>query len=246
MNLNNNSLIQDVKREVLTDLNNRYFNNSALLSDFSPYPANNTYQIMKDSVRNEVLAEIQAQQTQQAAQMYGFDRVLSDQRIKQIVDQRYRSLENLKADLKKELQSIQSLEKQRTADPYIRQVANSLVHEARQQGIPLEQVMQSLDQRPASGTGLMSRVSNMLNTGQRKGFLYGIGAALLVNLIWPSARNNLHSVAVRTMEEGMSLANRAKSFVGSHQDSDMHMSFDDFDSEPQGPRRPPEADILKQ
>lgn len=261
---NNNSLIQELKREVLSELNDPYYstnpsfpinqgytstpylNNLNSFNGSPPYPGNNTYQIMKESVKNEILAEMQAQQTQQMAQMYGFDRILPDQKIKQIIDGRYRALDNMKTDLKKELQSIQRMENQRTADPYIRQVANSLVQEARQQGVPLEQVVQSLDQKSAPGTGMMSRISNMLNTGQRRGFLYGIGAAFLFNLIWPSARNNLHSAAVRTMEEGMSLANRAKSFVGGHNDAEMNMSFDDFDSEPQGPRRPPEVDILKQ
>lgn len=264
MYANKNSLIQDVKREVLaelSDLNSSpipnyptgpgyagtpYFNNLNSLNSFPPYPANHTYQTMKESIKNEVLGEMQTQQTQQMAQMYGFDRLLSDQKLNQIVDGRYRALENMKTDLKKELMSIQRLESQRTVDPYIRQVANSLVQEARQQGVPLEQVVQSLDQRSTAGAGIMSRMSNMLNTGQRKGFLYGLGAAFLFNLVWPSARNNLHSVAVRTMEEGMSLANRAKSFVGGHHDPDLQMNFDDFDSEPQGPRRPPEVDILKQ
>lgn len=289
MNFNKNTLTQDVKREILAELqqgnyhrppydgyhqspyssypstlnnlgystnahysssqgysNPPYLSNLSYYNDISPHSLNHTYQIMKESVKDEILAEIQAQRTQQMAQMYGFDQILSDQKIQNMIEGRYRTLETMKAEIKKELQSIQRMENQRTADPYVRQVANSLVMEARQQGVPLEQVLQSLDQKSAPGTGIMGRMSSMLNSGQRKGFLYGIGAAVLFNLIWPSARNNLHSVAVRTMEGGMSIANRAKSFMGGHHETDMNMSFDDFEPEPHGVPHPPEVDILKQ
>jgi len=217
-----------------------YYNNT-------PYSADPTYQIMKDSIMNEVLSEIQAKKVNQLAQLYGYDRILSNQSIQQMIDERYRTLENLKTDIKKELQSIQRLENQRTTDPYIRQAANSLVMEAGRQGVPLDQIIQNLDQKGTPGTGVMSKMSNILSTGQRKGFLYGLGAAVLVYLLWPSARNNLHSVAVRTMEEGMSAAKRAKSsFTGGHHETDMTMDFDDFDPDPHGGHRPPEVDILKQ
>lgn len=264
MNYDINALTQEVKREVLAELNgHNHPANSNYLSDqryntdpylypasfnnFSPGYAGSGYQIMKESIKNDIQAEIQAQQAHHLAQMYGYDKILSDQKIQQMIDQRYRSLENMKADIKKELQSIQRMENQRTDDPYIRQVANALALEARQLGVPLEQIVQSLEQKPAPGAGALGRMSGLLNTGQRKGVLYGIGAAALVYLLWPSLRNSFHSAAVRTMEEGISIADRAKSFMGGHghHDLDMHSEFDDFDAEPRG-GRPPEVDILKQ
>ena len=51
----------------------------------------------------------------------------------------------------------------------------------------------------------------MLNTGQSKGFLSGIGTMFLCqNIIFPLLRGNMRSVAVRSMEEGLAMVDRAK------------------------------------
>ncbi|NMA54444.1 MAG: hypothetical protein GX952_00755 [Firmicutes bacterium] len=220
------ALVQDLKREVLAELQPEIYAQVSTQAHYNPdrsssgiplysstgpaaYP---TYQLIKDSVKNEVLAQIEQQQTDQLAKAYGLDRALSDQRIQQLVDRRYRDIDRLKADLRKELQALQRLEEQRPADPYIRQIAQAVAQEARLQGLPLQQVAQSLGRKP--GAGISSWLSDTLNFGQRKGFLCGVGACLLTYLLWPGARNSLHSAAVRSMEEGMAMVNRAKSFVG--------------------------------
>ena len=53
----------------------------------------------------------------------------------------------------------------------------------------------------------------MIITGQRKGFLYGGGGTILFNFLWPMIQNNMRSIAVRSMEEGMSMVDRAKTAV---------------------------------
>lgn len=229
-----NTLAQDVKREVMAELRQGGYTNVAQPWGLAGSQGQ-TYQTVKDSVKNEVLADIQMQQVDKMAQLYGLDRSLSDHKISQMVDARYRTIDNLKSDLKNELLAVQRLDAQRTSDPYIREIANVLLEEARRQQVPLEQLTQSLDRKTAGGTNVMGKVSTIINTGQRKGFLYGVGAMLLLHLLRPS---KLQSVVVRSMEEGMAMVDRAKSFVSSHQNPSP--AFEPPAPQPEG--NPPEGD----
>ncbi|HHU76645.1 MAG TPA: hypothetical protein GXZ24_07130 [Firmicutes bacterium] len=217
------ALADDVKREVLAELRRGSETNMPRGTgaryrpgSYPPPVTDKAGQAIRDSVKNEILAEIQAQRADQMAQAYGLGNTLSDHRIQQAIDARYRTIDNMKEDIKKELLAMQKIETQRARDPHISQIAGTLAEEARRQGIPLEQVMQSLDQKTLKNPGMMGKLTDMINTGQRKGFLFGIGAACLIYLLWPSAKNNLRSVAVRSVEEGMSMVDRAKTFVKGH------------------------------
>ena len=217
------ALADDVKREVLAELRQGGDTGMPLGTSARYRPGSNAPPVtdragraIKDSVKNEILAEIQTQQADQMAQAFGLGDTLSDQRIQQAVDARYRTIDNMKEDIKKELLAMQKIETQRARDPHISQIAGTLAEEARRQGIPLEQVMQSLDKKTPKNPGMMGRLTDMINTGQRKGFLFGMGAACLVYLLWPSAKNNLRTVAVRSVEEGISMVDRAKTFVKGH------------------------------
>lgn len=229
---NYSNLAQEVKREVIADLQQGNHTNTSQpgnplnnpgdgnqgTGSYFPFTANQTYQTVKDSVKNEVLTEIQKQQLDNMARVYGLDRSLSDQRIQQMIDTRFRTIDNLKADLKKELLALQAKETAQTGDPYTRQIATTLAEEARRQGLSKEQLMQSLEQNISKSTGPMGRLLEMLNTGQRRGFLGGIGMMLLCHhVILPLLRGNMRSVAVRSMEEGIAMVDRAKSLVRGQQ-----------------------------
>lgn len=219
------ALAEDVKREVWAELQPEKWRGTQFSRyDRDPYgmrqtnynyplsTSDSTYQIIKDDVRNEIMAQIQMEEADRLARMYGFDRALSNQRIQQLVDSRYRTVDELRSDLKRDLLALQKMEAERTPDPHVRQIADTLVQEASRQGVPLQQVTQQLNRRPAS-TGILGWMSDLLNVGQRKGFLCGVGATLLAYLIWPGAQTNLRSVAVRSIEEGMSMVDKAKTFV---------------------------------
>jgi len=244
------ALAQDVKREVLAELWQDNYTDASRSGgypyysghtsswhrgDHNPYLNNQMYQTIKDSVKNEVLAEVESQQMHRAAQVYGLDRSLSDRRLQRMVDARYRTIDNMKADIKRELQAFQRMETQRSADPYVRQVADVLLEEGQRRGIPLEQLIVGLDQKSPMGAGMMGRVTTMLNTGQRKGFLYGMGTAILFYLLWPSARNNMRSIAVRSVEEGMSMVDRAKTFIDGNYQQPPPAGFVNFDPEEPSP-----------
>ena len=226
---NQSTLAQEVKREVLAELqqgnipqpdnplNNPNYGNQGQGHNF-PAATDQTYQTVKNSVKNEVLAEIQRQQIDKTARQYGLDRSLSDQRIQQLIDARLRTIDNLKADIKKELLALQTGETLPAGDSHTRQIAAALAEEARRQGISQEQLVQTLEQKNAKGTSLLGRILEMLNTGQSKGFLSGIGTMFLCqNVIFPLLRGNMRSVAVRSMEEGLAMVDRAKNLVSGQQ-----------------------------
>ncbi len=203
------AITRDVKREVMAELQQGH--RAGISPSGSGFAAEQTYQAVKDSVKNEVLAEIQMQQLDRM----GLGRTLSDQNIQQMINARYRAVDDMRADIKKELLALQEMEAQRSKDPQVRQIADVLLEEARRQGIPREQLARTLDRRNGTGSGAMARLSDMLNKGQRKGFLGGMGLMLLCHLLMPSARGKVHSVAVRSMEEGMAMMDRARTFVSS-------------------------------
>ncbi len=223
---NAKTLAQDVKREVVNELRegnyahypqfNRYSGNDygprGYWGDYPPYVINPTYQTVKDNVKDEVLAQIQMEQAEHMARRYGFDRALSDRRIQQMVDSHYRSIGDMKADILKDLLAVKGVEAVRTKDPYIRQITNDIIREAKYQGIPLQQVTQHLGQQSRPGSGIFPQIMEVINKGQRRGLLCGIGMALLGHHLF--SRGKLRSVAVRSLEEGMSVVDRAKSFVG--------------------------------
>lgn len=223
---NAKTLAQDVKREVLNELREGHYayhpqfprhsgssyGPQGYWGDYPPYVTNPTYQTVRDSVKDEVLTQIQMEQAEHMARRYGFDRALSDRRIQQMVDSQYRNIEDVKADIRKDLLAIQGMEAVRTKDPYIRQITNDIVQEARYQGVPLQQVTQHLGQQSGLGSGILSPIMEIINKGQRRGLLCGIGVTLLGHHLF--SRGKLRSVAVRSLEEGMSMVDRAKSFVG--------------------------------
>ncbi len=223
---NTKSLAQDVKREVLNELRegnypynpqfDRYsksvYGPQGYWGDYPSYAANPTHQTIKDSVKNEVLAQIQMEQAEHMARMHGFDRALSDRRIQDMVDSRYRSIADMRADIRKDLMAIQGMEAVRTKDPYIRQITEDIIREAKYQGVPLQQVTQHLAQQSKSSSGMLPQIMEVISKGQRRGLLCGIGLTLLGHYLF--SQGKLRSVAVRSLEEGMSMVDRAKSFVG--------------------------------
>ncbi|NLK01019.1 MAG: hypothetical protein GX318_07270 [Clostridia bacterium] len=224
---NQSTIAQDVKREVLAELRQSgsgeapHFRGSpggsgrnapGYWDGYSPYTEDNIYRTIKDSVKNEILSDIQLQQGEQLAKSLGLHRSLSDQKIQQMIDARYRTIDNMKEDIKKGLAALQILEGQ----PYTGQIAGILAEESQRQGVPLDQVMQGLEKKSSSGAGVLGKVMEILNKGQRKGFLCGIGSSFLFYLL-TSGRSGMQSVAVRSLEEGMSMVDKAKSFVSGQQ-----------------------------
>lgn len=210
-----------IKREVLIDLqdeipSNRYSAQERHRGYETAYTPMSSYdQVIANSVKNELLAEMEAQRTAMHANLHGYGQIVSDRNLNNMIEQRYRTLQEVRNDLKREIEAINSMQNQTTtSDPYVRELAYSIVREARGQGVSMDEVIKRLEGQNATTGNMMSnwrqRMSGMINTGQRRGFLYGIGAAVLAAIIYPSIRRNMHEVAVRTVEGGMGLTDRAR------------------------------------
>lgn len=250
---NEAALIRDVKQEVLTELQREgyrtkpqsanFLNDQGYMTQqqggaYDPYATNQMYNTIKESVKNEVLAEAGLQQADQLARIYGVGNALSDRKLQQMIDARYRLIDNLKEDIKRELRTFHRMETQRSANPYVRDIAAALASEGQRQGIPLEQLIAGMDRGTTARTGITGKFSNMINTGQRKGFLYGMGCTMLFNLLWPMAQNNMRSIAVRSMEEGLSMVDRAKTIIRGHNQQNPPTGFTNVDSGYPGQENP--------
>lgn len=206
-----------IKREILLDLQDElaeqqyhgagYYRVSPALS---PYD-----RAVVESVKNELLAGLEARQAARYAGMYGYGNLVSDRNLNKMIDQRYRTLQDIRNDLRRELESLRDIESRgiSSSDPHVRSAAGAIAAEAREQGFSLDEVLRKLNGNGAMKTGWLQRMSNLLNTGQRKGFVYGVGATILAAMLFPPVKESMRSVAVRTMEGGMELADRARTMV---------------------------------
>lgn len=215
MSLSKENLAKDVKQAVLSEL--RAGNYGGMPGNFPTQAPDQGYQALKESIKGEILAEIRMQQFNRMAQAYGLEKLLSDQKIQQMIDQRHQAIDDLKADIKKGLLALQKIDEEQAKSPQTSQIANLLAEGAQKLGVPLEQVIQGLERKPPSSTNVLEQVSELLNDRQSKGFLCGMGAVIMCHLIWPFIKNNMHSVAARSVEEGMAMVDRAKSFIGAQQ-----------------------------
>lgn len=183
-----------------------------------------------DSIKSELRAEMVEERAEDLAKMAGYGHIVSDRNINNMINQRYQAIEDVRGQVIKELEAIRKMERQRaTTDPRVREIADAIVVQAGNQGVPLDQVIQNIKMNPPN-VGMWQRITNVLNQGQRKGFLWGVVAALATYYLVPSARKNIHSVAVRSMEEGMDLMDKARSFMGKD-----HEDFEPDIDEPVGP-----------
>ncbi len=233
-------LVESIKQEILSDpvyyealeRNRRGFGAGNHQADYRQHYPNAYDQAIADSVKEELLREMRARQVTRQAEMHGYGDIVSDRNINKMIRQRHRTLQDIRGDLLKELDAIQAMENGAgsAADPYIQDVARSIVEEARGRGLSINEVKQKLADNGAAGSGWFQRMFEALGAGQRKGFAYGIGAAVLAAILWPTFRQGLHSVAVQSMEGGMGLADRARS-VATHLRDDFRDNFGDDSGE---------------
>ncbi|MHB1125472.1 MAG: hypothetical protein ACYC2T_00725 [Bacillota bacterium] len=211
--------VERIKREVLMDLQGE-FDDDYYRPEVRGYRnapgmyANPYHKAVVESVKNDVIMEMEAYNAAQRAAAFGYGNMVSDQNLHKLVNQRFQAMENTKRDLRKELEAIRNIEnKTANSNPYIQEMAGSIIKEAREQGMSLDEVIKILNGQSGLKSNWRNRAADWLGIGQRKGFFYGVGATLLAAMIFPAVNRNMHSVAVRTIEEGMDLADKARSFV---------------------------------
>ncbi len=205
---------QMIKRDVLRQLNDDIYEMG--YNSYMPYAQNKVDRIVIENIKNELLAELATAQYAPGVQSDGWRTVLSDRNIDRRINQQYGNLRSLRKDIRRGLQSAQSTEQRlnRIADPQVRQAVHTIVQEARQEGIPLEQVINSLDANSQYRAGFGQRVGGWLGSGAGRGFLGGIGISLAIALLLPSTRGGLRNIGIKMMENSMDLADQTQTVFG--------------------------------
>lgn len=148
--------------------------------------------LIKESIKNEILAEILHQEKNT------------------IPPEFYQSLvEETRSQLIQELGKINRIHAKEGDFSYsnLRGFGDAFFHKPEEKGY-LEEVINSLDKKTRHK---IQNVLNIIGDGQGKGFLYGVGMAILVSILLPSKGHQVQSTAYRTAQEGMDIFERGRS-----------------------------------
>lgn len=125
-----------------------------------------------------------------------------------------RQMSMLRNGLQRELDAVNKINQRlgQIRDPQVRQLLYDLLQEAGQQGMDVQEVMQSLNRNysPSGNVPLASRLTGWLNNVDRRSFGWGAGAALLGILFMPSLNKTLRPLTRKAMEEAMEITERAQ------------------------------------
>jgi len=169
-----------------------------------------------DNIKHEILAELEANRYGRSARGDDWRDVLSDQSIDRRINQQYRDLRALRGEIRRGLQSVRETERRldSISDPLVRDAVYAILQETRQEGIPLNQVINHLGPDRARASGFGQRVTNWFGPGAGRGFLGGVGVSLLAALLIPAARGSLRNVGIKVMESSMDFADQTRSAFG--------------------------------
>lgn len=115
----------------------------------------------------------------------------------------------LKNELRKELMALDKMNRRvgQVNDPLVRQALVELLQEAKQQGIGIQDLMQSLNTNNSGVmNSVMDRVTGPLKGIDRRSFGWGIGAALLGLMLLPSLTKSVQSITERAVGSSMGLS----------------------------------------
>lgn len=194
-----------IKWEIMRDLNS---------GDLRPARA--VDKAVVDNIKHELLAELEANRYGRSARTDGWRDILSDRSIDRRINQQYSDLRTLRSEIRRGLQAVQDTERRldSIADPLVRDAVSTILRETRQEGIPLNQVINRLSTDGGRTAGFGQRVANWFGPGAGRGFLGGLGVSLLAALLVPATRGSLRNVGIRVMESSMDFADQTRSAFG--------------------------------
>lgn len=162
---------------------------------YRPMISDTMYQdyLLKESLKEQIIAQLLAQRINLPSNGY------------------QRALEETTRELLQEINRLQWIQ-EKAGDGYnprVRGGDTAFVSQLNGTG-RLEDVIKTLDTKTRSK---IQGWLNMLDNGQGKGFLYGLGMAALLGILLPSNGHKIQSMVFNTAHEGMSLLERARSMV---------------------------------
>ncbi|OPX84108.1 MAG: hypothetical protein A4E53_03883 [Pelotomaculum sp. PtaB.Bin104] len=126
-----------------------------------------------------------------------------------------RNMSMARKQLQGELRSLVKMNQRmgQVRDPQIRQMLNDLLHEAQEQGMGVQELLDSLAMNNGS-RGFMgpfwNRATSPLRDIDRRSFGWGAGAALLGLLLLPSVAKSVRPLICKAMEEAMEMNERVQ------------------------------------
>jgi len=124
-----------------------------------------------------------------------------------------RNMSLARNQLRDELRALDKMNQRlgQVRDPQIRQTLYDLLHEAREQGMGVQDLLQSLGTNNG-GSGhvkpFRNRLTNPLRGIDRRSFGWGAGAALIGLLFLPSVSKSVRPLICKAMEEAMEINER--------------------------------------
>ncbi|OPY56000.1 MAG: hypothetical protein A4E55_02321 [Pelotomaculum sp. PtaU1.Bin035] len=127
-----------------------------------------------------------------------------------------RNMSLARNQLRDELRALDKINQRlgQVRDPQIRQTLYDLLYEAREQGMGIQELLQSLnmnDGDPGYIRPLWNRVTSPFRGINRRSFGWGLSAALVGLLLLPSISKSVRPLIRRTMEEAMDINERVQS-----------------------------------
>ena len=197
-----------IKQDVLREMGQNMW-------DDSPYRRSALDQAVVENVKNELLAEMQMAR-QGGNPTPSWQNIISDRNIDRRIDRQYGDLKNLRGQIRRGLETVQETDRRLNAsiDPRALDAVNAIIHEARQEGVPLDQVITWLKTGDRTGTGFGQRAGDFFTSNSGKGFLWGVGISLIAASLFPATRQGLRSLGVKMMEGTLSAADQTRSTFG--------------------------------
>ena len=173
-------------------------------------------QAVAENIKNELLAELGTSQSRRLSGRDSWQSILSDRNIDRRIDQQYSSLRNLRSEIRRGLEAARDSERHlaNISDPRIREAINTIIEEARQEAVPLDQIISRLNANERFRTGMSQRLSSWLGSGAGRGFISGVGVSLAAILLFPAARSGIRSAGIKMMQGTMDLAGQTRSAFG--------------------------------
>ena len=122
----------------------------------------------------------------------------------------------LRRNLLNEMKAVSAMNRPggQASDPRLRQMLYELLQEARQQGMGMPNLMQSLQEgnRSERYGSFFNQLAAPVKTIDRRSFGWGVGASLLGLLFLPSLGKSMRGLARKAVEETMEVTDRAQGF----------------------------------
>lgn len=126
-----------------------------------------------------------------------------------------RNMSSARSQLLDELRTLDKMNQRlgQVRDPQIRQMLYDLLYEAREQGMGVQDLLQSLgtnNSGPGYARPFWNRITNPLRGIDRRSFGWGAGAALIGMLFLPSMSKSVRPLICKAMEEVIDINERVQ------------------------------------